>query len=179
MLLRLHRPSAAPPPPLPLFTLQTYASKTSAAAKVIQAPQDLCRSPARRNSIDEHVTLTLRHAGSVFVEVGTGPASPTGAPSKARWLQASRVHNPAARSAWLLPERRPLRRRRFKHPLGPNQLLASLFQYLHVPAKRSLCGCGGHRQQGCRASWKSARINVRLLRDGAHLCFQDVCQSGE
>lgn len=40
--------------------------KATAAATVIQAPQELGCSAAQRNRIDEHVTLTLRHAGSVL-----------------------------------------------------------------------------------------------------------------
>lgn len=106
-------------PPLPQSNI-CRREKATTAAKVIQAPQELCRSPAQRNHIDEHVTLTLRQAGSVLWRLAPARVSHR---SPVQCQMASGITRPQSRRALSLAAPRAsmtllLRHRTFKTPPG-------------------------------------------------------------
>lgn len=128
-----------------------------------------------------NMSLSLSDALEVFSGGWHRPASPTGVSSKARWLQASQVHNPAVRSAWLLPQRRRRRCYDIAHsrPHQASSAARLLFNASVRPLRYKKKSPWVRRPQGCNGFWKCTWVNVRLLKDGTGLCFQIVCRSGE
>lgn len=152
--------------------------KATTAAKVTQAPQELCCSPAQRNRIDEHVTLTHRHAGSVLWRLAPASRLPQELRPKPDGCRHHRsTVPPCAQPGCSHSSDGGCACYRIAHsrPHQASSAARILFNTFARPPRYKKKSLRVRRPQGCNDFWKSRRVNVRLLKDGARLCFQFVC----